>query len=81
MNRRSFFGSILAFGVAPAIVRVDSLMRPVARDALVVGLRVRTTSRSLRASDGSEFPTSLSSRPFCFVANSASSIASPFTLH
>lgn len=27
MNRRGFLGSILALGVAPAIVRADSLMR------------------------------------------------------
>ena len=33
MNRRGFLGSILALGVAPAIVRADSLMRIVPRDA------------------------------------------------
>lgn len=32
MNRRGFLGSILALGVAPAIVRADSLMRIVPRE-------------------------------------------------
>ena len=35
MNRRSFLSSILALGAAPAIVRADSLMRIVPREALV----------------------------------------------
>ena len=35
MNRRGFLGSILALGVAPAIVRVDSLMRIVPRKTVV----------------------------------------------
>lgn len=35
MNRRGFLGSILALSAAPAIVRADSLMRIVPRDALV----------------------------------------------
>ena len=39
MNRRGFMGSILALGVAPAIVRADSLMRIVPRDVGI--LRVR----------------------------------------
>src|SRR5574343_1126621 len=34
MNRRHFLGSILALGVAPAIVRADSLMRIVPRFGL-----------------------------------------------
>lgn len=33
MNRRGFLGSVLALGAAPAIVRADSLMRIVPRDA------------------------------------------------
>lgn len=37
MNRRGFIGSILALGAAPAIVRADSLMRIVSRDALILG--------------------------------------------
>lgn len=36
MNRRSFLQTILAASVAPAIVRYDSLMRPVARNAAVL---------------------------------------------
>ena len=36
MNRRGFLGSILALGAAPAIVRADSLMRIVPREALVI---------------------------------------------
>lgn len=36
MKRRGFLGSILALGVAPAIVRADSLMRIVPREALVL---------------------------------------------
>ena len=32
MNRRSFLGSILALGAAPAIVRADALMRIVPRE-------------------------------------------------
>lgn len=35
MNRRGFMSSILALGAAPAIVRVNSLMRIVPRDRLV----------------------------------------------
>lgn len=35
MNRRGFIGSILALGVAPAIVRADALMRIVPRDVIV----------------------------------------------
>ena len=49
MNRRGFIGSILALGVAPAIVRADSLMRVVPRDlyvaeapAVAVGNRLLT---------------------------------------
>ena len=37
MNRRGFMGSILALGVAPAIVRADSLMRIVPRDMASIG--------------------------------------------
>lgn len=36
MNRRGFLGSILALGAAPAIVRADSLMRIVPREAIVL---------------------------------------------
>ncbi len=36
MNRRGFIGSILALGVAPAIVRADSLMRLVPRDTTLL---------------------------------------------
>ena len=36
MNRRGFIGSILALGVAPAIVRADSLMRIVPRDLTII---------------------------------------------
>lgn len=36
MNRRGFLGSIIAACAAPAIVRADSLMRIVARDATVI---------------------------------------------
>lgn len=36
MNRRSFLGSIIAAAAAPAIVRADSLMRVVPRDALLL---------------------------------------------
>jgi len=36
MNRRSFMSSILALGVAPAIVRADSLMRIVPRETLIL---------------------------------------------
>jgi len=32
MNRRGFLGTCLALGVAPAIVRADSLMRVVTRE-------------------------------------------------
>lgn len=39
MNRRGFLGSILALGVAPAIVRADSLMRVVPRNTGIIGLR------------------------------------------
>lgn len=35
-TRRGFLGSILALGVAPAIVRADSLMRIVPRDTVVL---------------------------------------------
>lgn len=35
LNRRSFIGSILALGAAPAIVRADSLMRIVPRDTVL----------------------------------------------
>jgi hypothetical protein len=35
MNRRSFLQSILALGMAPAIVRADSLMRIVPRDMMI----------------------------------------------
>lgn len=38
MNRRSFLGTILALGVAPAIVRVDSLMRVVPVDTTILGV-------------------------------------------
>lgn len=37
MNRRGFMGSILALGVAPAIVRADSLMRIVPRETIILG--------------------------------------------
>lgn len=33
MNRRGFMGTMLALGAAPAIVRADSLMRIVPREA------------------------------------------------
>lgn len=49
MNRRGFLGSILALGAAPAIVRADSLMRIVPRDALVLpgtGLTVEKIRRA-----------------------------------
>lgn len=36
MNRRRFIGSILAAGVAPAIVRADSLMRIVPRENVLL---------------------------------------------
>lgn len=36
MNRRGFLASCLALGAAPAIVRVDSLMRVVSRETLVL---------------------------------------------
>lgn len=36
ITRRGFLGSILALGVAPAIVRADSLMRIVPRDTTIV---------------------------------------------
>lgn len=36
MNRRSFLGACLALGVAPAIVRADSLMRVVPHDLVIV---------------------------------------------
>ena len=36
MNRRGFLGSILALGVAPAIVRADSLMRVVPREMVML---------------------------------------------
>ena len=36
MNRRSFLSSILAAGVAPAIVRADALMRVVPREAVLL---------------------------------------------
>jgi hypothetical protein len=36
MNRRSFLGSILALGAAPAIVRADALMRVVPRSAPII---------------------------------------------
>ncbi len=36
IDRRGFIGAILALGVAPAIVRADSLMRIVDRDAWIV---------------------------------------------
>ena len=36
MNRRGFLGSCLALAAAPAIVRADSLMRIVPRDAGVI---------------------------------------------
>lgn len=36
MNRRSFIGSILALGAAPAIVRADSLMRIVPRETMIL---------------------------------------------
>ena len=36
MNRRGFLSSILALGAAPAIVRADSLMRIVPREAGLV---------------------------------------------
>jgi len=35
-TRRSFLGSILALGAAPAIVRADALMRIVPRDAPLI---------------------------------------------
>ncbi len=35
MNRRGFLGSILSLGVAPAIVRADTLMRVVPRDTII----------------------------------------------
>jgi hypothetical protein len=35
-SRRNFLASILAVGVAPAIVRADSLMRIVARDTAIL---------------------------------------------
>lgn len=38
MNRRGFLGAIIAAGAAPAIVRADSLMRIVPRDAGVLTL-------------------------------------------
>lgn len=38
MDRRGFLGAILAAGVAPAIVRADSLMRIVSRDQLIIGI-------------------------------------------
>lgn len=38
MNRRSFLATILTSAVAPAIVRADSLMRIVPRDALMLGV-------------------------------------------
>lgn len=37
MNRRGFIGAILAAAMAPAVVRADSLMRIVPRDALIIG--------------------------------------------
>ena len=36
VTRRGFIGSILALGVAPAIVRADSLMRIVSRDTAIL---------------------------------------------
>lgn len=36
MNRRGFLGSILALGVAPAIVRADSLMRVIPRNTGII---------------------------------------------
>ncbi len=36
MNRRGFLGAMLAAGVAPAIVRADSLMRIVPRDVVIL---------------------------------------------
>jgi hypothetical protein len=44
MNRRGFLQSILALGVAPAIVRADSLMRVNPRETTVV-LASEWTSR------------------------------------
>ena len=38
MNRRGFLTGILALGAAPAIVRADSLMRIVPRDALIINM-------------------------------------------
>lgn len=38
MNRRGFIGAILAAGVAPAIVRTDSLMRIIPHKTLIVGV-------------------------------------------
>lgn len=40
MNRRGFLGSILALGAAPAIVRADSLMRIIPREATVLIERI-----------------------------------------
>ena len=36
MDRRGFLGSILALGLAPAIVRADSLMRIVPRETGII---------------------------------------------
>ncbi len=36
MNRRGFLGTILAAAVAPAIVRADSLMRVIPREASIL---------------------------------------------
>lgn len=36
MNRRGFLGTCLALGVAPAIVRADSLMRIVPRETVML---------------------------------------------
>ena len=38
MNRRGFLSSCLALGMAPAIVRADSLMRVVARDTILLDM-------------------------------------------
>jgi hypothetical protein len=42
-TRRGFLGSILALGVAPAIVRADSLMRIVPRETTIIGWGLRTS--------------------------------------
>lgn len=54
MNRRGFLTGILALGSAPAIVRADSLMRVVPRDAAIVFTEAGLYRLTPYPSDGSD---------------------------